>query len=79
MLTEGSSLSDEALARVRGGTLRGASLEFVIDKYEDDIPHKTSEITGARVIRLSLVDDGAYPKARSRLRSALTAGARTSV
>ena len=45
-------------------TLRGASLEFVIDKYEDDIPHKSSEITGARVIRLSLVDDGAYPKSK---------------
>ena len=63
-LTEGSALSDEALARIAGGTVRGASLEFVIDKYEDDIPHKSSEITGARVIRLSLVDDGAYPKSK---------------
>ena len=26
--------------------------------------HKSSEITGARVIRLSLVDDGAYPKSK---------------
>ena len=41
-----------------------ASIEFVIDKFEDDIPNKTSEITGARVIRLSLVDDGAYPKSK---------------
>ena len=64
VLTEGSTLSDEALVRIAGKTLRGASLEFVIDKYEDDIPHKSSEITGARVIRLSLVDDGAYPKSK---------------
>ena len=62
-LTEGAR-QDQALADVRGKLVRGASLEFVIDKYEDDIPNRTSEITGARVIRLSLVDDGAYPKSK---------------
>ena len=63
MLPEGGR-QDQALSDVRGKLVRGASLEFVIDKYEDDIPNKTSEITGARVIRLSLVDDGAYPKSK---------------
>ena len=64
-LTEGALLSGSRRSRdVRGKLVRGASLEFVIDKYEDDIPSKTSEITGARVIRLSLVDDGAYPKSK---------------
>ena len=63
VLTEGAR-QDQALADVRGKLVRSASLEFVIDKYEDDIPSKTSEITGARVIRLSLVDDGAYPKSK---------------
>ena len=63
VLTEGAR-QDQALADVRGKLVRGASLEFVIDKFEDDIPSKTSEITGARVIRLSLVDDGAYPKSK---------------
>ena len=62
-LTEGAR-QDQALADVRGKLVRGASLEFVIDKFEDDIPNKTSEITRARVIRLSLVDDGAYPKSK---------------
>ena len=63
VLTEGGR-QDQALADVRGKLVRGASLEFVIDKYEDDIQNKTSEITGAHVIRLSLVDDGAYPKSK---------------
>ena len=63
VLTEGAR-QDQALADVHGKLVRGASLEFVIDKFEDDIPSKTSEITGAHVIRLSLVDDGAYPKSK---------------
>ena len=63
VLSDGAR-QDQALADVRGKLVRGASLEFVIDKYEDDIPNKASEITGARVIRLSLVDDGAYPKSK---------------
>ena len=63
VLTEGDR-QDQALADVRGKLVRAASLEFVIDKFEDDIPNRTSEITAARVIRLSLVDDGAYPKSK---------------
>ena len=66
VLPEGDR-QNQALSDVRGKLVRGASLEFVVDKYEDDIPNKTSEITGARVIRLSLVDDGAYPKSKVKV------------
>ena len=71
-LTKGSSLADEAFVRVEGGTLRGASLEMkllkqrMIEKDETEWP--LFEILEAQVVRLSLVDDGAYPQSGIRLR-----------
>ena len=55
---------DQMLVDVRAGTVRGASIEFAIDKYEEDIPNKTETVIKGRLIRCSLVDDGAYPKSK---------------
>ena len=63
---------DQALQDVRSGLLRGASLEFrpskerLLEKDEGKGP--LFEIMEAQVIRLSLVDDGAYPQSAIRLR-----------
>ena len=71
-LTKGSSLADEALVRVEGGTIRGVSLEFRPGKHrvleQDADKGPLIEIMEAQVIRLSLVDDGAYPQSVIRLR-----------
>ena len=71
-LTEGSSLADEALVRVEGGTLRGASLEFMPEKEKlletDTEKGPLYEIVKAQVVRLSLVDDGAYPQSSIKAR-----------
>ena len=71
-LTKGSALADEALVRVAGGTLRGASLEMRPGKHRvlehDAKQGPLVEIMEAQVIRLSLVDDGAYPQSAIRLR-----------
>lgn len=50
---------DQALADIRAGLLRGASIEFVPvrDRSEDDL----IEILEAKLLRVSVVDDGAYP------------------
>ena len=71
-LTKGSSLADEALVRVEGGTLRGASLEFMPEKERlletDTEKGPLYEIVKAKVMRLSLVDDGAYPQSSINVR-----------
>ena len=71
-LTKGSSLAEEALVRVEGGTLRGASLEMKVLKQKlletDETEGPLFEILEAQVVRLSLVDDGAYPQSAIRLR-----------
>ena len=58
--------------RVEGGTLRGASLEFKPTKEKlletDETLGPLFEILEAQVVRLSLVDDGAYPQSAIRLR-----------
>ena len=81
-LTKGSSLADEALVRVEGGTLRGASLEFIPEKEKlletDTEKGPLYEIVKAQVVRLSLVDDGAYPQSAIRLRVEPMAAAKVS-
>ena len=67
-LTEGMR-QDQALADIRSGLLRGASMEFVPMNDTIDSKAKTIEITEARVLRLSLVDDGAYPKSKIKART----------
>ena len=63
---------DQALQDVRSGLLRGASLEFRPSKErlleKDEKKGPLFEIMEAQVIRLSLVDDGAYPQSAIRLR-----------
>ena len=70
-LTEGPR-QDQALLDVRSGLLRGASLEFPPPKYKtleiDSEKGPLMEILKAQVLRLSLVDDGAYPQSAIRLR-----------
>ena len=63
---------DQALGNVRAGLVRGASLEMTVSKQKllekdpfDGLP--LFEILEAQVIRLSLVDDGAYPQAAINL------------
>ena len=51
---------DQTLADIRGGLLRGWSLEFSTTK--DDWNEGKRTIEGLQVHRVSLVDDGAYPK-----------------
>ena len=57
---------DQALSDVDHGLLRGASLEFIPSKEKPielgDSP--LYEITEGRVLRLALVDDGAYPQSQ---------------
>ena len=57
---------DQALSDVSHGLLRGASLEFIPSKEKPielgDSP--LYEITEGRVLRLALVDDGAYPQSK---------------
>ena len=63
---------DQALQDVRAGLLRGASLEFMPEKERlletDKEKGPLYEIMRAKVIRLSLVDDGAYPQSSIKLR-----------
>ena len=63
---------DQALMDVRAGLVRGASLEFKPTKEKlletDEEKGPLFEIMQAQVIRLSLVDDGAYPQSAIRLR-----------
>ena len=70
-LTEGAR-QNQVLADVDSGLLRGASLEF-IPKREllistDDKKGDLYEILEAQVLRLSLVDDGAYPQSTIELK-----------
>ena len=57
---------------VRAGLVRGASLEFKPTKERlletDAAKGPLFEITEASVVRLSLVDDGAYPQSSIKLR-----------
>ena len=70
-LTDGAR-QDQMLKDVRSKLVRGASIEFkptkekLIEKDETEGP--LFEILEAQVIRLSLVDDGAYPQSAIRLR-----------
>ena len=63
---------DQALADVRAGLLRGASVEMrpvkrrPIELSENDKP--LIEIVEAVMLRYSLVDDGAYPDSRIKMR-----------
>ena len=70
-LTEGPR-QDQALLDVRSELLRGASLEFPPPKYKtleiDSEKGPLMEILEAHVLRLSLVDDGAYPQSAIGLR-----------
>ena len=70
-LTEGTR-QDQALMDVRSRLLRGASLEFPPPKYKtleiDSEKGPLMEILKANVLRLSLVDDGAYPQSSINLR-----------
>ena len=63
---------DQALMDVRFGLMRGASLEFKPTKEKlletDETLGPLFEITEAAVIRLSLVDDGAYPQSSIKVR-----------
>ena len=67
---------DQVLADIEAGLLRGLSLEFIIKK-EKEIPSEDPEkadvyeIEDARVIRCSVVDDGAYPQATLDAREAV--------
>ena len=69
---------DQALEDVRSGLLRGASLEFIPKNDIVDSKKETIEITEARVLRLSLVDDGAYPKSKIKARACGCAAKQTS-
>ena len=70
-LSEGAR-QDQALQDVRAGLLRGASLEFMPEKEKlletDTEKGPLYEIVKAKVMRLSLVDDGAYPQSSINLR-----------
>ena len=70
-LTDGAR-QDQARQDVRSGLVRGASLEFKPSKEKlletDEKLGPLFEILEAQVVRLSLVDDGAYPQSAIRLR-----------
>ena len=70
-LTDGAR-QDQARQDVRSGLVRGASLEFKPSKEKlletDETEGPLFEILEAQVVRLSLVDDGAYPQSAIRLR-----------
>ena len=59
---------DQALGDVKAGTLRGMSLEFYVRCERliemDDEKGDLYEIQDAQVLRLSLVDDGAYSESK---------------
>ena len=71
---------DQALLDVQFGLLRGASLEFMPEKEvlleTDEKKGPLYEIKKAKVIRLSLVDDGAYPQSSIKVRVDPLAAAR---
>ena len=82
-LTEGPR-QDQMLMDVRAELVRGASMEFKPSKEKlletDETLGPLFEILEAQVVRLSLVDDGAYPQSAIRLRvepmaAAIAAGA----
>ena len=70
-LTDGAR-QDQARQDVRSGLVRGASLEFKPKREKlletDETLGPLFEILEAKVVRLSLVDDGAYPQSAIRLR-----------
>ena len=70
-LTEGPR-QDQMLMDVSAKLVRGASIEFKPTKEKlienDETEGPLFEILEAQVIRLSLVDDGAYPQSAIRLR-----------
>ena len=70
-LTEGPR-QDQMLMDVRAELVRGASMEFKPSKEKlletDETLGPLFEILEAQVVRLSLVDDGAYPQSAIRLR-----------
>ena len=76
-LTDGAR-QDQARQDVRSGLVRGASLEFKPSKEKlletDEKLGPLFEIMEAQVVRLSLVDDGAYPQSAIRLRVEPMAG-----
>ena len=76
-LTEGAR-QDQVLSDVDAGLLRGASLEFVPKREKmvewDDEKGALYEILDAQVLRLSLVDDGAYPQSTIELKMEPPAG-----
>lgn len=58
---------DQALRDIASGLLRGASLEFIPRETADagkDPDEQIMEVKRATVLRLSLVDDGAYPQSK---------------
>ena len=63
---------DQGLADAKAGLLRGASLEFIPKREKliemDDTKGDLYEILDAQVLRLSLVDDGAYPQSTIELK-----------
>ena len=71
VLTEGAR-QDQMLKDVDSKLFRGASMEFKPKREKlletDEILGALFEIQEAQVIRLSLVDDGAYPQSAIRLR-----------
>lgn len=66
----------DAITAVKGGVLRGASLEFhALDSdWIDEDGRTTRVITRARMVGLAVVDDGAYPSGRVEARAAEFAG-----
>ena len=78
-LTEGAR-QDQMLKDVRSKLFRGASMEFKPTKEKlletDEVKGPLFEILAAQVVRLSLVDDGAYPQSAIRLRVEPMAAAR---
>lgn len=63
---------DQALSDVDSGLLRGASMEFWIEKFRRVDPSPETmlvEVTKGRVSRVSLVDVPAYPSSRFQVRA----------
>ena len=65
VLTEGPR-QDQALLDVRNKLVRGASLEFIPTETKEvgQASDPVMEVKKGRVLRLSLVDDGAYPQSK---------------
>ena len=68
-LTAGAR-QDQMIADVKAKLVRGASLEFIPTEtaYTGKVTDPVAEIKAGRVLRLSLVDDGAYPKSKIELK-----------